>query len=256
MIVIKVCEISQLVCSWNSCTKDTRRLVEVLAQCAFSSYPGKLIKLLNILHRYLNHRDCHSSLFWAISRRLWENHKLYQTPAKKQLSETLLSATGAGVLFRPEILAMKHFPAPRQTLLTPSYSDAGTISRQAWVWLPACSQQSMCSASWPQDDKPGETGWTGHCCLLHNLCQVTNKPPISQVTNKPMLAVFFFPISPHIPFTGNVPLQHHCQSHKMYRGFISLLFQPRGASVPLQIKDVSPGLPRIFTCPQIFKSTP
>lgn len=64
MIAIEVCEISQLVCSCSICTeKNTRSLVQVLAQCALCRYPGKLMKLLNIRHKYLNQRDCCSSRF-------------------------------------------------------------------------------------------------------------------------------------------------------------------------------------------------
>lgn len=91
MIAIEVCEISQLVCSCSICTeKNTRSLVQVLAQYALCRYPGKLMKLLNIRHKYLNQRDCCSSRFWAVSRRIRENHQLHQTPEKGQLSETPL----------------------------------------------------------------------------------------------------------------------------------------------------------------------
>lgn len=91
---------------------------------------------------------------------------------------------GAKVFILPQILATEHFSAPGQSLLTISYRDSGTVSIQVWVWLPASSQQSMWSATWPHHDKSGATGWTGHCSLLHNPFQATSKPPISQVTKK------------------------------------------------------------------------
>ena len=94
------------------------------------------------------------------------------------------------------------------------------------------------------------------CYLLHNLRHFTNKPLIKQVMNKPVLAVSVFLTSPHISLTGDVPFQHCCQSHRMYRGFFPLLFQPAGASGPLQIREVSPRLPIILTCLQISTSTP
>lgn len=98
MIVIEVCEISQFVFSWNICTENTRRLVQVLVQCALSRYPGKFMKLLNILHKYFNQRHCRSSLFWALSRRLRENHQLHQTTAKEQPLETAVCHRSWGSL--------------------------------------------------------------------------------------------------------------------------------------------------------------
>lgn len=147
----------------------------------------------------------------------------------------------AGVLFLPQILATKCFLAPGQTLLTASCSESDSTSRQAWVWLPACSQPCMCSAGWPWDDKPGRQ--TGQiivtCCLLHNTCQAAS---MSQVTKKSMLVVACLLLSPNIPHTCSFPFQHHLQSHRMYTNFFPSLLQPSGASPPLQIREVAPDI--------------
>lgn len=143
LIAIELCEISQLVCSWNICSKGTWCLADV-----HSTYQGKLMKLLNAPPQVPHPKIL--PLFPFLRRRLGENHQLYQTPTKEQLPETLFCAIGAGVLFLPQILATEHFSTPGQTLLTTSYSNADSISRQAWVWLPVRSQQSICSGSWPQ----------------------------------------------------------------------------------------------------------
>lgn len=114
----------------------------------------------------------------------------------------------------------------------------------------------MWSATWPQHDKSGVTGWTGHCSLLHNPFQATSKPPISQVTKKSFWQCLSFAPLFFLLTCPSEAVSLSSLSHSMYRGFFALLFQPPRTSVSVQTREVALRLPNILICLQIPKSTP